>query len=92
LLQDEDPEVRQTSAYLLAMALKSQAGPDVIKIAIELLKSRDDNRLRVTGMTMLRNAGQDPRQPTFRVTANILGAATEEAVTALNAGGDHDQA
>ena len=76
LLQDSDPAVRLSSASALAMMQKSDAGTDVIRIAIESLKS-DDLLLVYEAVTALQNAGRDPKNR-GRATA-----AAEEAIPAL---------
>jgi hypothetical protein len=82
LLQDSDPQIRYGAAYALAQVLKGKAGLDVIRVAVEELKSADDN-VRVGGLTTLQNSGEDPKMGTSRVTTASLGPAAGEATAAL---------
>lgn len=94
LLTDPDPGVRQMAGYSLAMLLRSHAGKDVLKIAVEGLASPDDDA-RGLAMSTLHNLGSDPADPSLRVTRERLGAGAEAAVPALialaNDGGNRDR-
>jgi RNA polymerase sigma factor (sigma-70 family) len=59
LLQDPNPEVRRTAAMSLVHALGDQADAGVFPVAIELLRSGDDNFLRVDGLSLLEEAAAD---------------------------------
>jgi RNA polymerase sigma factor (sigma-70 family) len=82
LIRDQDPSVRETAAYVLAFVLKSQAGLDVINVAVDQLKSSDENA-RVGAISTLSNAGQDPNDRRLRVTTASLGTAAGDATAAL---------
>jgi RNA polymerase sigma factor (sigma-70 family) len=94
LLADPDPGVRQMAGYTLAMLLRSRAGDEVLQVAVEGLKSSDDDT-RGLALSALRNLGSDPADPSGRVTRERLGAEAATAVPALiamaNDGGNRDQ-
>ncbi|MEN9674192.1 MAG: hypothetical protein RIS76_88, partial [Verrucomicrobiota bacterium] len=94
LLADSDPGVRQMASYSLAMLLRSRAGDEVLQVAVEGLKSSDDDT-RGLALSALRNLGSDPADPSGRVTRERLGAGAADAVPALiaiaNDGGNRDR-
>jgi RNA polymerase sigma factor (sigma-70 family) len=94
LLADSDPGIRQMAGYSLAMLLRSHAGEDVLKVAVEGLNSSDDDA-RGLSLSALRNLGSDPADPSGRVTRERLGTGAAAAVPALiaiaNDGGNHDR-
>lgn len=82
LLADSDPGVRQMAGYSLAMLLRSGAGDEVLKVAVEGLNSSDDDACGLA-LSALRNLGSDPADPSGRVTRERLGAGAAAAVPAL---------
>ena len=94
LLADSDPGVRQMAGYSLAMLLRSRAGGEVLRVAVEGLKSSDDDA-RGLALSALRNLGSDPADPSGRVTRERLGPGATAAVPALialaNDGGNRDR-
>lgn len=60
LLQDGNPEVRRTAASCLANALRTEADTGVFPVVIELLRSGDDNTLRLQGLSLLAEAVEVP--------------------------------
>jgi len=93
LLLDPDRRVRSVAALSLVSALGDQADAGVFSVAAELLKSDDDNILRVEGMSLLhgasRAAGSDdpPEEPTL--TTARLGPYLNETLSALADAADH---
>lgn len=94
LLADSDPGVRQMAGYSIAMLLRSRSGDEVLQVAVEGLKSSDDDA-RGLALSALRNLGSDPADPSGRVTRERLGAGATAAVPALialaNEGGNQDR-
>jgi hypothetical protein len=95
LLQDGNLEVRRTAAFCLANALGTNADVGVFPVAIELLRSSDDNDLQLDGLTLSGQAaegrspfgpirvasGGDPIKPSVDLTR--LGDAANEIADAL---------
>lgn len=92
LLQDPDWRVRSVAALALVSALGDQADPGVFPVAAELLKSDNDNFLRVEGMSLLNGAARaagsdDPEEPTL--TTARLGPYLNATLFALADAADH---
>jgi hypothetical protein len=83
LLQDADLDVRCGAASILALFLKTNAGPDVINVALESLRAGDDNNQRVIALTVLANVARDLKRPMYSLSAEKLGATTPETIAAL---------
>lgn len=83
MLKDTDLDVRCRAAAVLALFLKTNAGPEAVSAANEALRVGDDNNQRVIALTVLMNVAHDLPGSMHSLSREKLGAATAETIAAL---------